>query len=313
MKKMRIGLGIGEIAGRQTTIDDLVAEVRAAERAGFASAWMANIFGMDAMTACAIAGRETERIEIGTAVVPTFTRHPVVMAQQALSTNAACRGRFSLGIGLSHQIVIEGMLGLSFARPFSHIREYVSVLGPLMSDGRVSFQGEEYRVQAQMSVPGATPPPILVAALAPRMLGLAGARTAGTITWMTGLRTLREHTIPRIGEAAAKAGRPAPRIVCGLPIAVCDDPAVGREKAGRAFQVYGGLPSYRAMMDREGVAGPADLAVVGDESAVGEQLERLEEIGVTDFLATIFPAGGDGAASIERTRGFLARLARTAA
>lgn len=311
MKTMRIGLGIGEIAGGSPTLDELVEEVRAAERDGFASAWLANIFGMDAMTACAFAGHATQRIEVGTAVVPTFLRHPVGMAQQALSTNAACRGRFALGIGLSHQIVIESMLGLSFAKPFTHIREYLAVLGPLMRDGRVSHQGSEYRVAAQMSVPGATPPPILIAALAPRMLGLAGAEAAGTITWMTGPKTLREHTIPRISEAAAKAGRPAPRIVCGLPIAVCDDPAAGRARAGRAFQVYGGLPSYRSMMDREGVEGPADLAIVGDESAVGEQLERLEGLGVTDFLATIFPATKEGAAeSVARTRALLMRLSR---
>jgi 5,10-methylenetetrahydromethanopterin reductase len=310
MKKMRLGLGIGEIAGNPVNVDGLLDQVVAAERDGFASAWFANIFGMDAITACALAGRVTKRIELGTAVVPTFPRHPVAMAQQALSANAACGGRFTLGIGLSHQLVIEGMFGLSFAKPFSHIREYMAVLAPLMRDGSVSFQGEEYRVQAQMAVTGATAPPILIAALAPRMLGLAGAQAAGTVTWMTGPKTLREHTVPRLTEAAAKAGRPAPRVVCGLPIAVCDDPAVARERAAQAFSVYGMLPSYRSMLDKEGAAGPADVAIVGDESAVGEQLERLADAGVTDFLAAIFPVGGDAAASIARTRELLVKLAR---
>lgn len=310
MGKMKIGIGIGEIAGSPATIDDLVGQVKQAEADGFDSAWFAQIFGVDAIMACALAGRETSRIELGTAVVPTYPRHPTAMATQALTANAACRGRFALGIGLSHQLVIEGMLGLSFAKPFTHMREYVSVLRPLLEQGSASFSGSEFRVNANVSVTGATAPPLLVAALAPKMLALAGTEAAGTITWMTGPRTLREHTIPSISEAAAKAGRPAPRVVCGLPIAVCDDAAGAREKAGRAFSVYGMLPSYRAMMDREGVEGPAQLAIVGDEAAVRGQLDALESIGVTDFLAAPFPADGDARASIARTRALLVDLVR---
>jgi 5,10-methylenetetrahydromethanopterin reductase len=310
MKHMRIGIGIGEIAGTPATIDGLIEQVRAAERDGFASAWFANIFGVDAITACALAGRETERIELGTAVVPTYPRHPVAMAQQALSASAACGGRFALGIGLSHQVVIEAMLGLSFAKPFSHMREYMAVLRPLLESGAVGFQGEEFRVQASVAVTGASPPPILIAALAPKMLGLAGREAAGTITWMTGPKTLREHTIPRLREAAAAAARPAPRVVCGLPVALTADAAAARARAERAFQVYGGLPSYRAMMDREGVEGPANLAIVGDEKAIADQMAELEGIGVTDFLAAIFPVGDDAPASVARTRAFLADLAR---
>ena len=302
---MRIGIGIGEISGNPVTIDDLVAQTKAAERDGFASAWFANIFGVDAILAAALCGRETRTIEVGTAVTPTYPRHPTAMAQQALSASAAARGRFSLGIGLSHQLVIEGMLGLSFAKPFSHMREYMAVLGPLLREGKVDFTGKEFRVQSTLTIAGATAPPILLAALAPKMLALAGTEADGTITWMTGPKTLREHTVPSIGEAASKAGRPRPRVVAGLPIAVTDDPAAAREKAGAAFQVYGFLPSYRAMLDREGAAGPADVAIVGDESAVGEQLQRMAEAGVTDFLAAIFPVGDDGAASLERTRRFL--------
>jgi len=302
---MRIGIGIGEIAGRPATIDDLVSQVQSAEKDGFATAWFANIFGVDAITACALAGRETKRIELGTAVVPTYPRHPMAMAQQALTASAACDGRFTLGIGLSHQIVIEAMLGLSYARPFSHMREYVAVLAPLLRGEPVAHQGEEFRVQLQVSVTGAGKTPLLIAALAPKMLDLAGRETAGTITWMTAEKTIRTHTVPKIREAAERAGCPAPRVVCGLPIAVCDDPKAAREKAGQAFQVYGSLPSYRAMLDREGAAGPGDVAIVGDERAVGEQLDRLAEAGVTDFLAAPFPVGGDAEASVARTRALL--------
>ncbi len=307
---MRIALGIGDIAGRPTTIDELIAQTQRAERDGFAAAWFAQTFGVDALTAIALIGRETTRIALGTAVVPTFPRHPLAMAQQALSTQAATRGRLSLGIGLSHQVVIEYMLGLSFAKPFTHMAEYLAVLAPLIRTGTVSFQGSEFRVNAEIKVPGAAPCPILLAALAPKMLALAGAHADGTITWMTGPKTLREHTVPRLSEAAAKAGRPAPRVVVGLPIAVTEDIATARQTAGRIFQIYGGLPSYRAMLDREGAEGPAALAIVGNEDAVREHLAQLAALGCTEFLAIPFPVGPDPRASIERTRALLLDIAR---
>jgi 5,10-methylenetetrahydromethanopterin reductase len=306
---MRIGIGIGDIAGVPADVDGLVAQAKQAEADGFASGWFANIFGMDAMMAAAICGRETQRIELGTAVVPTYPRHPVAMAQAALSAQAIARGRFTLGIGLSHQIVIEGMLGLSFAKPFTHMREYLTVLAPLIRTGRVEHAGSEYRVAASIAVPGATPCPILLAALAPRMLSLAGSEGDGTITWMTGPQTIREHTAPRIREAAQKAGRPAPRIVVGLPVAVTGHVDAARQSAARVFQVYGMLPSYRAMLDREGAAGPADVAIVGDDASVTSQLDEIANAGATDFLAVPFPVDGD-ADTIARTREVLARLAR---
>jgi F420-dependent oxidoreductase-like protein len=304
---MRIGIGIGEIAGVPGTIENLVAQAKRAEADGFASGWFANIFSMDAILAAAVCARETSRIELGTAVVPTYPRHPVAMAQAALSAAAIAGGRFTLGIGLSHQIVIEGMLGLSFAKPYSHMREYLAVLGPLIRQGQVSFAGEELRVNANVAVPGAKPCPILVAALAPKMLALAGRETEGTITWMTGPKTIREHTAPRIREAAA--GRPAPRIVVGLPIAVTTHVDAARASAARGFQVYGMLPSYRAMLDREGAEGPANVAIVGDESVVRGALHDLERAGATDFLAVPFPVEGDSDA-VQRTRDLLVRVAR---
>jgi F420-dependent oxidoreductase-like protein len=306
---MRIGIGIGDIAGEPADIAGLVAQAKRAEAAGFASGWFANIFGLDAITAAALCARETATIELGTAVVPTYPRHPVAMAQQALSAQAAAGGRFTLGIGLSHQIVIEGMLGMSFARPYSHMREYLAVLAPLLRTESVSHSGSEYRVAAALNVPGARACPLLVAALAPRMLALTGAQADGTITWMTGPKTLREHTVPRIREAAARAGRPAPRVVVGLPIAVTREATAARQAAATQFQMYGTLPSYRAMLDREGVEGPADVAIVGDEDDVGERLRRLDELGATDLLAIPFRVPGDGAA-VERTRALLSSLAR---
>jgi 5,10-methylenetetrahydromethanopterin reductase len=306
---MRIGTMIGEVSAHGSGLDAILAQVQRAERDGLHSAWFPHIFGVDALTVAALAGRVTSRIELGTAVVPTFSRHPIAMAQQALTAQAAAAGRFALGIGLSHQIVIETMFGLSFAKPFTHMREYMAVLAPLIRSGACAFAGKEFRVHANVQVVGASPCPILLAALAPKMLTLAGSEGDGTITWMTGPRTLREYTIPRLQEAAARAGRPAPRIVAGLPIAVTDDVKGARERAASSLQVYGALPSYRAMLDREQVEGPADLAVVGDEATVGEHLQQLSQLGVTDLLAAPFPTGKDGAASLDRTYRFLASLA----
>jgi 5,10-methylenetetrahydromethanopterin reductase len=303
---MKIGIGIGDIAGAPADIDGLVAQAKRAEAEGFASGWFANIFGMDAILAAAICARETTRIELGTAVVPTYPRHPFAMAQLALSAQAAAKGRFTLGIGLSHQLVIEGMLGLSWAKPYSHMKEYLAVLAPLIRGGSVSHLGSEYRVNANVTVPGlGNPCPILVAALAPKMLALTGAEADGTITWMTGVNTIRDHTVPRIREGAEKAGRPAPRVVVSLPIAVTKDTAAARASAAQQFAIYNELPSYRAMLDREGAGGPGDVVVSGEPGAVRDQLGALEQAGATDFLAVPFGVKGDGEA-MERTRAFLA-------
>lgn len=306
---MKIGMGIGDIASQPADFGELAVQAQRAELDGFASVWLANIFGVDAMTAATVCGVATSSIALGTAVVPTYPRHPFAMAQQALSVNGATRNRFTLGIGLSHQIVIENMLGLSFAKSYSHMKEYLAVLAPLVRDGKVQFAGESYRVNAGIKVPGARPCPILIAGLAPKMLALAGTVADGTITWMTGPKTLAEHIVPGIREAARVAERPAPRIVAGLPISVTDDATRARETAGKVFRSYGMLPSYRAMLDREGAAGPADVAIVGNEAEVTATLDRLQEGGVTELLAAPFSTRKDDD-SLARTWDLLAKRAR---
>jgi 5,10-methylenetetrahydromethanopterin reductase len=286
---MRIGVFGGSI--NEGTIDDVVEEARRVEADGFAAYWSPQIFGHDALTALAVIGREVPRLELGTSVVPTYPRHPVVMAQQALTTNASSGGRLCLGIGLSHQIVIESMFGMSFAKPVRHFREYLAVLGPLSRGEPVSFDGEDYRVHAAISVPGATPFPIVVAALGPQMLKAAAELADGTLTWCTGPETLAGHTIPTIRAAAEAAGRPAPRVIAALPVCVTSAVDAARERAAKVFAVYGQLPSYRAMLDREGAAGAADIAIIGTASEVGDRIRGLADIGVTDFAAVEF--GGD--------------------
>ncbi|HTO68825.1 MAG TPA: LLM class F420-dependent oxidoreductase [Myxococcota bacterium] len=300
---MRMGLMIGATEGPAGTIDGLVATAKRYEAGGFPCLWMANIFGLDAINALGLVGRETSRIELGTAVVPTYPRHPFAIAQQALTTQAASRGRFALGIGLSHKIVIENMLGFSYDKPARHMREYLSVLAPLLRGEAVQFRGEQYRVAGALQVPGATRVPLLVAALGPIMLRITGELADGTITWMTGPKTLAAHILPGLREAAKAAGRPEPRVVAGFPIVVTNQPAEAREKIAKALSIYGQLPSYRAMLDREGLAGPADIALAGDEATLRRELARLRELGVSDFSAAI-SAVEPGAE--ERTVAFLA-------
>jgi 5,10-methylenetetrahydromethanopterin reductase len=301
---MRIGIFDGDTAGR--TVDDVIAEVRAANDEGFATFWLPQIFSLDALTALAVAGREVPRIELGTAVVPTFPRHAMTLAQQALTVQAITGNRLALGIGLSHQVVVEGMWGLSFDKPLRHMREYLEIVSSLVRTGSVSFDGETMHAHGAVQVTGAEPVPILLAALGPKMLELAGREAAGTITWMTGAATLASHVTPTITKAAADAGRPAPRIAAGLPVCVTDDPGAARERAASVFQIYGTLPSYRAMLDREGAAGPADVAIVGDEAAVGAQLDRVAAAGATDLVAVEFASRKSPDRA--RTRAFLRSL-----
>jgi 5,10-methylenetetrahydromethanopterin reductase len=288
---MRIGLMAGATEATGSTLDAMVDFAKMAEEKGFANVWAANIFGIDAVSSLGIAGRETSRIELGTAVTPTYPRHPMALAQQALTSAVACGGRFTLGIGLSHKVVIEDMMGLSYQGPAAHMEEYLQVLGPLLRGEPVSFQGEHYRVNGGLTVPDAPPVPLIIAALGPRMLEIAGRLADGTITWVTGPRALEDHIIPSINASAEAAGKPAPRIVCGLPVAVTSDVEGALEKVGKSLQVYSQLPSYRAMLDREGVADAAGVALIGSEQAIRQRLQHFRDIGVTDFNAAITPTG----------------------
>jgi F420-dependent oxidoreductase-like protein len=218
----------------------------------------------------------------------------MAIAQQALTANQAARGRFALGIGLSHRIVIEDMFGLSYEKPARHMREYLEVLRPLLRGEPVKFSGETYRVAGALGI-GTPPPALLVAAMGDAMLKLTGELADGTVLWMTGAKTVQAHVAPKITAAARAAGRPAPRIAAGIPIALTNDAAGAREWAAKNLVVYGQLPSYRAMLDREGLVGPADLALVGDAKTLDAGLARLRDAGVTDFVASIVPsdAGAD--------------------
>ncbi|WP_280512242.1 LLM class F420-dependent oxidoreductase [Nocardia farcinica] len=301
---MRIGIMLNEHAGPDS-LRLLTDELRRNADEGFDSSWLTHVFGVDALTALAVAGSRVPDIAIGTAVVPTYPRHPGALAQQARTTALAVGpDRLTLGIGLSHQMVIENMYGYDFARPVRHLREYLEVLMPLVDGQPVSFSGETVSANLQLSVPNDDRVPVLVAALGEQMLRLAGKCTDGTVLWMTGPTTIRDHIAPTITAAATEAGRPAPRIVCALPVLVTDDPDGARERAAKVFKIYGSLPSYRAMMDREGAAGPADLAIVGTEDQVAERVRTVFAAGATEFVGIVFADGDDAT----RTRKLLTDL-----
>lgn len=300
---MRIGVFFP--SKEHAALDEMVRRLLSVEEAGFDSAWLPQSSSFDALTALAVIGREVRRISLGTAVVPTFPRHPSALAAQALTTNAAISGRLQLGIGLSHKAAIEGRLGLSYEKPARHMREYLSVLLPLIHTGASDFTGESLAGRIELSVPGASAFPVYLAALQPSMLGLAGSQADGTITWCTGPVTLEHQIVPLITQSARQAGRPSPRVIVALPCCVTSDEADGRAKADRQLEGYGAIPVYRAVLDREGAAAPGDVSIVGDEASVTDQLRRLDDIGATDFVA--IPCGTPD--DRERTLHHLAGLA----
>ena len=288
---MRYGIFGGAV--NDGTLDDVVAEAASAERDGFAAYWAPHIFGLDALTALAVVGTKVPRIELGTSVVQTFPRHPHAIAKQAHTVAAASGNRFTLGIGLSHKIVIENMFGLSYDKPVRHLREYLKVLMPLSRNEPANFDGEMYRVHAGISAKGSTGFGVVVAALGEQMLRVTAALADGTLTWCTGPVTLGAHIVPTITRAAEEFGRPAPRVIAALPVCVTADRQSAAARAAEVFAAYGALPSYRAMLDREGVAGPADIAIIGTAGEVQERIAALAGIGVTEFAAVEFGATPD--------------------
>lgn len=275
------------IFGSSPTVDGLQAEVEAVATAGYASYWTNQIFDLDALTALAVISRAVPEIRLGTAVVPTYPRHPMALAQQALTVSQVSGGRLDLGIGLSHKPVVEGMWGMSFDRPVKHMSDYLKILMPLLTEQSVSHGGELLTGRGQIGV-RAEAPPVYVAALGEQMLKLAGKLADGTVTWMTGPKTVAELTAPTINAAAEAAGRPAPAVIATVPVCLTTDVDAARAKAAEDYMIYGQLPSYRAMLDHEGLGGPEDLALIGDIETIAAGLQRFTDAGATTVVANPF-------------------------
>jgi len=291
--------------GAGSIIDAYVAQVAMYRDEGFARVWSTQMpFERDLLTAMAVAFREVDGIEIGTGVLPIQNQHPMLLAQRALTLNVISGGRLVLGLGMTHQAVTEGMWGIPWDKPIRRLGEFLDGLLPLLAGEQADAVGETVTTRGALQIPGAVAPDVYIAALGPQMLKLAGRRVAGTVTWMTGPKTLGEHVGPTLRAAADEAGRPAGsvRVVAALPIAVTDDADALRAVAAKRYAMYGQLPSYRAMLDREGYAGPQDAALIGDEATVTQRLAELAAAGVDEFVADTFDPSEDGRA---RTRALL--------
>lgn len=289
-------------------IDATIAYLAQLRDEGFGRVWISQLpYEPDLLTILAVALHEVDTIEVASGVVPIQNQHPMQMAQRALTVSLASGGRFILGLGMTHAAVTEGMWGIPWDKPVRRLNEYLDGLLPLLAGDPANASGETVTTRGALVIPGAPQPDVYIAALGPQLLRLAGRRTRGTCTWMTGPVTLRDHVSPTLRQAAADAGRPegAVRVVAALPIAVTDDVDAARRQAAEQFAVYGTLPSYRAMLDREGYAGPEDAAIIGDEATVRDRLTDLEATGVDEYVGAVFDTSAEGR---DRTRALLREI-----
>jgi F420-dependent oxidoreductase-like protein len=313
---MRIGLQVSADRGRYATkVEKLQADARWADEAGLDTIWTPQIPDeVDVMTAVTLLGTATSRIEIGTSIVPLQPRHPVVLAQQALSNQAVCEGRFTLGLGVSHHWIIKEMMGLPYERQALTMRCYLDVLDQaLAGPGVVEVKNELFDIHQPLDITDLTPTPVLIAALGPVMLKLAGERTSGTVLWLADERTIASHVVPSISKAAEGAGRPAPRIMAGVPVCLCRDDEVEAaiERTNRTLSEVVASPNYMRLMEHGDAQSIGDVLICGSEAAMEQRLRRFAEAGVTDLNCRIV-ALGEGReavkASAERTREFLASV-----
>ena len=296
-------------AGDGSPIDTTIANLAMLRDEGFGRVWMSQMpYEPDLLTVLAIALHEVDTIEVASGVVPIQNQHPMNLAQRALTVSLASGGRFILGLGMTHAAVTEGMWGIPWDKPVRRLNEYLDGLLPLLAGQPANAAGETVTTRGALVVPGAPEPQVYIAALGPQLLKVAGRRTAGTCTWMTGPATLAGHVVPSLRQAAADAGRPddAVQVAASLPISVTDDVDTARKQAAEQFAVYGTLPSYRAMLDREGYAGPEDAAIIGDEATVRDRLDGLRAAGVDEYVAAAFDPSAEGRA---RTRALLREYA----
>jgi F420-dependent oxidoreductase-like protein len=305
---MRIGINGSGLIALGSPASAIVEHAVAAEADGFPTYWVAQLGVPDALTVLGVVGQATSTIELGTAVIPIWLRHPLMLAAQALTASELCDGRLILGIGLAHKSAIEDTLGIPFTRPAANMDEYLSVLLPALIDRKVSFAGKFWSAEIDNAggPPGIPTPSVMLAAMGPRMLTMAGARTDGTILWLSGPRTIETTLGPAVRAAAADAGRADPRIVASVPVCVTDHPDDVKGLIAGMLAGYNDLPSYRGVMDLEGAAGPADVSIVGDEATVRAGIAAFADAGTTDFSAVEFALDDE---TRDRTRAVLKDVA----
>ncbi|MFW0785639.1 TIGR03564 family F420-dependent LLM class oxidoreductase [Gordonia sp. CPCC 206044] len=303
---MRIGL-----TGGASSTDKIVDQAKRAEDEGFSALWYASTVAGDPLAALAVAGRATSTIELGTAVLQTYPCHPLLQANRAAAVAEAMgRPGFTLGLGPSHGPLIEEVYGLSYARPGRNTEEYLQIVTALLRGEDVSVRGDEWSTESVGRMTRiAHPVPVLLSAMSPRLLRIAGQFADGTVLWMASARVIESRIAPAITAAAAAGGRDAPRIVAGLPVAVHDDVDEARSAVAATSSAYAGMPNYQRIISAGGNDDAAGVAIVGDEESVRGQLQSLVAAGATEIWAAVVPVGVDKRASLRRSRDLLRHLA----
>ncbi len=288
------------------SIEKLVSSLKSSQTEGINEFWVSQIFGYDSLTLIGILSQHIKDVSFGTAVVPIQPKHPFALALQALTVSSSMSQKLTLGIGLSHQMVIENIYGLSFLKPAEQMQEYLQILNPVLRGEGVNFSGEHYRVSymGKVEISTGNRPSVIVAALGTKMLEIAGKLADGTATWMTGLNTVRDHIVPNISNSAEKSGKNAPEIIVGLPICVTENIEQAKQMASNLFAIYGSLPSYRSMLDKEKASGPEDVAIIGSQQQVSETLLSLPNYGATKFIGGVF----GNSKEIENTISLIAQI-----
>jgi F420-dependent oxidoreductase-like protein len=323
---MRIGVMVGPERGDTgRSVARMIEDITWAEAAGIPSAWVPQIPNdMDALQCVALLAAHTTRIELGTAVVPLQAQHPVALARQALSAHAIAGGRLTLGVGPSHHWIVTDMLGLPYDRPASYTRDYLDVLdaawhatgqAPGPGQGTIDVENETFTVHNPFDVSPVAPMRVMLAALGPVMLRLAGERADGTVLWMADERAVGDHIVPKITKAAQNAGRPAPRVVAGLPVTLClpSQAEEARARANRLLAEPEFSPNYQRLLSHGDIRDAGDLLAVGDEAALADRFRRFADAGATDLSIRLLPIGkgrDELIASKQRTREVIAGLAR---
>ncbi|MDD7811478.1 LLM class F420-dependent oxidoreductase [Mycobacterium sp. CSUR Q5927] len=315
---MRLGVMIGAERGDMARkVTKLIADIEWADEAGLDTAWMPQVpDDFDLLTMVALMASHSTRIELGTAVVPLQAQHPIALARQALSVNAISGGRLALGVGPSHHWIIRDMLGLPYDKPAAYTRDYLEVLNAaLAGPGPVDVENNNFTVHNPTALGAEPKMPVLVAALGPVMLQIAGEHADGTSLWMADEKAIAEHIAPKINKAAAEAGKPAPRIVAGIPVTLCANSEIeaAKERANRILAEAETSPNYQRLLDRGSARDVGDLCAAGDEESILKRFKQFADAGVTDLSVRLLPIGDNRdelIASKRRTREVIAELAK---
>lgn len=302
---MRIGL-----TGGASTPDKIVDQAVRAEADGFGALWYASAVQGDPLVSMALAGRATQRIELGTAVLQTYPCHPLLQAQRAAAVAAAMGRRgFTLGLGPSHRSNIADLYGLSYDHPGRNTEEYIAIVSRLLAGDAVDIDGEDWSTHVPENTVATTHPiPVLLAALSPRLLRVAGEHTDGVVLWIVPPAVIERDIRPQLDAAAAGAGRSSPRVVAGLPVAVHDDLDEALAAVAFTASFYEHEPNYKRALERGGLASAAEAAIIGSEQQVRRQLAAVLDAGATDLWLNIVSVGDNPRDSARRTRDLLREL-----